>query len=98
MKLRVVLRPEADGGYSVICPALPGCISQGDNLEEAIANIREAIGLWLQVSAEDKTPVPQETPEIVSEEIRQCLKERAEGGLPLTIETREVQADQEMAA
>lgn len=44
----VVLTPEIeDGGYSVSVPALPGCASQGDTVEEAIANIRDAIGLYL---------------------------------------------------
>jgi len=44
----VVLTPEMDeGGYSVSVPALPGCISQGETVEEAIANIRDAIGLYL---------------------------------------------------
>lgn len=42
-KFTVVLEPEEDGGYSVHCSALPGCSSQGDSLEEALDNIREAI-------------------------------------------------------
>jgi predicted RNase H-like HicB family nuclease len=44
----VVLTPEIEeGGYSVSVPALPGCVSQGETVEEAIANIRDAIGLYL---------------------------------------------------
>jgi predicted RNase H-like HicB family nuclease len=44
----VVLTPEMEeGGYSVSVPALPGCVSQGETVEEAIANIRDAIGLYL---------------------------------------------------
>ena len=89
MKFTVVLEPEADGGYSVICPAIPGCASQGDSLEEALANIREAVVLCLEVRQEEGLPAPIETLEIVAEEIRACLKDRAEEGLPLTIETRE---------
>jgi predicted RNase H-like HicB family nuclease len=42
MRLRVVLHPEKEGGYSVAVPALPGCYSQGETVEEAMANIREA--------------------------------------------------------
>ncbi len=91
MKFTVVLQPEADGGYSVVCPAIPGCISQGDNLETALANIREAILVCLEVRNEQAQPAPAETPEIVAEEIRACLKDRAAEGLPLTIETREVE-------
>ncbi len=52
MKLKVLLRPESDGGYSVSVPALPGCHSQGDTLEEALENIREAAELWLEVAEE----------------------------------------------
>jgi predicted RNase H-like HicB family nuclease len=91
MKFTVILEPEANGGYSVICPAIPGCVSQGDSLDEALANIREAILLCLEVEREEALAEPKETPEIVAEEIRACLKDRAEEGLPLTIETREVE-------
>ncbi len=45
MKLKVLLDPDEDGGYSVSVPALPGCFSQGDSREEALHNIREAIEL-----------------------------------------------------
>ena len=52
MKLRVVLEPSDEGGFTVTVPALPGCISEGDTREEAIRNIREAIDLYLE-SVED---------------------------------------------
>jgi antitoxin HicB len=97
MKFTVILEPEAEGGYSVICPAIPGCVSQGDSLDEAIANIREAILLCLDIRREEGLTEPAETPEIVAEEIRACLKDRAEDGLPLTIETREVEVEAEVA-
>ncbi len=44
---------QSDEGWSVSCLDLPGCHSQGDNREEALANIREAITLWLEVEAEE---------------------------------------------
>jgi predicted RNase H-like HicB family nuclease len=97
MKFTVVLQPEADGGYSVVCPAVPGCVSQGDTLDEALANVREAIVLCLEVRNEQGQPAPTETPEIIAEEIRACLKDRADEGLPLTIETREVELEAEVA-
>jgi predicted RNase H-like HicB family nuclease len=52
MKLKVLVRAESVGGYSVSVPALPGCHSQGETREEAMANIREAAELWLEVTAE----------------------------------------------
>jgi predicted RNase H-like HicB family nuclease len=44
---------QSDEGWSVSCLDLPGCHSQGDSREEALANIREAITLWLEVEAEE---------------------------------------------
>ena len=65
MKFTVILTPDVeDGGYVAECPAIPGCVSQGQTKEEAIANIQEAIQL--------------------------CLEVRAERGLPLTLETRQL--------
>jgi predicted RNase H-like HicB family nuclease len=52
MKLKVLLRPESVGGYSVSVPALPGCFSQGETREEALSNIREAAELWLEVASD----------------------------------------------
>jgi predicted RNase H-like HicB family nuclease len=46
--LTVVLEPSEDGGYTVYAPSLPGCISEGDTREEALANIKEAIELYLE--------------------------------------------------
>lgn len=48
MKLKIVLEPSDDGGYTVYVPSLPGCISEGENKEEAEANIKEAIELYLE--------------------------------------------------
>ena len=48
MKLKVILEPSDEGGYTAYVPSLPGCISAGENREEAVANIREAIELYLE--------------------------------------------------
>lgn len=52
MKLKVVLHPAEEGGFWVEVPALPGCVSEGETVEEALANIREAAEGWLMVAAE----------------------------------------------
>ena len=98
MKLTVILQPEAYGGYSAVCPALPGCVSEGDSLEETLANIREAIDLVLEVRRQQGLPGPVESPEIIAREVEACLKDREAEGLPLTIETREVDTGVEVAA
>ncbi len=46
----VVLIPAEEGGYTVVVPALPGCISEGDTEEEALENIKDAIAGWLVVA------------------------------------------------
>jgi predicted RNase H-like HicB family nuclease len=65
MKFIVTIDRDEDGVWVVECPAIPGCVSQGGTKAEALANIKEAIEL--------------------------CLEVRAESGLPLTIETRQVE-------
>ena len=45
---KVVLEPDPDGGYVVLCPLLPGCYSQGETIDEALINIKEAIELCLE--------------------------------------------------
>ena len=65
MKLMVTIDRDEDGVWIVECPSIPGCVSQGDTKDEAIANIREAIEL--------------------------CIEVRADQGLPLTVETRQVE-------
>ncbi len=57
MKLRVVLEPSDEGGFTAIVPALPGCISEGDTREEALANVQEAIQLYLE-PVDDDVAVP----------------------------------------
>jgi predicted RNase H-like HicB family nuclease len=56
MKLKVILHPEKEGGYSVAVPAIPGCCSQGETVEEAMANIREALEGYIDVANEHVNP------------------------------------------
>ena len=65
MKMTVTIDRDEDGVWIAECPSIPGCVSQGATKDEAIANIREAIAL--------------------------CIEVRAEQGLPLTVETRQVE-------
>ncbi|MBM3294472.1 MAG: type II toxin-antitoxin system HicB family antitoxin [Candidatus Aminicenantes bacterium] len=53
MKLKVMLEPSEDGGYTAIVPSLPGCVSEGDSKEEALAKVREAIALYLEPVDDD---------------------------------------------
>jgi predicted RNase H-like HicB family nuclease len=53
MNLKVILEPSEDGGYTVYVPSLPGCLSEGETKTEALANIKEAIELYLEPVAED---------------------------------------------
>ena len=48
LEYNVIFTAETEGGYSVIVPDLPGCISQGDTFENAKKNIKEAIELYLE--------------------------------------------------
>ena len=55
MKFKIVLEKSDEGGYTVYVPSLPGCISEGDTEEEALANIKEAIELYLEPTEDDAT-------------------------------------------
>jgi predicted RNase H-like HicB family nuclease len=59
MNLKVFLEPSDEGGYTVVVPALPGCISEGDTRDEALKNIREAIELYLDPVDDDIQYSPQ---------------------------------------
>lgn len=58
MKLQIVLEPSEEGGYTAIVPALPGCLSEGETREEALANVQEAISLYLEPIEDDRGFAP----------------------------------------
>ncbi len=65
MKLKVLIHPAEEGGFWAEAPALPGCVSEGETLEETLANLREAAEGWLEVAAERaKTDPPAQVVEI----------------------------------
>jgi len=61
VRLKVVLEPSDEGGYTVYVPSLPGCISEGETVEEALENIQEAIELYLEPVEDELIPLLEET-------------------------------------
>ena len=64
MKLMVTIDRDEDGVWVVECPSIPGCVSQGDTKDEALANIREAIALCMEVRSEQGLPLNIEMHEV----------------------------------
>ena len=57
----IILQPDQEeGGYTVTVPTLPGCITQGDTTDEAIAMAKDAIRLHIESLIADGQPIPQE--------------------------------------
>lgn len=55
----VILEPAEDGGYTVYCPSLPGCVATGLTREECENNMHEAIGMHIKGLKEDNLPIPE---------------------------------------
>lgn len=60
MNIKIVVHEAEEGGFWAEVPALPGCVSQGDTLEELIDNIREAIHGWLDADVAEPAPGARE--------------------------------------
>jgi predicted RNase H-like HicB family nuclease len=58
VKYRIVLEQDEDGVFVAEAPALPGCVTQGDTREQALANAREAVELYLESLRENGEPGP----------------------------------------
>lgn len=58
VKYTVLIEKNEEGGYTVIVPSLPGCITQGDTWQEAMANAREAIAGYIEALKDIGKPVP----------------------------------------
>ena len=66
-EFQVILTPDPDvGGYVASCPSLPGCYSQGDTVEEALANVREAIQLTVEDMKARGERIPSGTTGLIS--------------------------------
>ncbi len=60
LNYRILLRKEPEGGYTVIVPSLPGCVTYGDTIEEAIEMAKEAIELYIESLKEHGEEIPTE--------------------------------------
>ncbi len=58
MKYTVIIEQGRESGYVVYCPALKGCVSQGETRKEALNNIKEAMEVYIEALVEDGLPVP----------------------------------------
>jgi len=58
MRFRVLVEPDEDGVFVAQCPVLPGCVSQGQTRDEALQNIKDAIGGYLASLEKHQEPVP----------------------------------------
>lgn len=65
LDFKVILEPDETGGYIVTCPAIPGCYSQGDTIEQALKNIKEAIELCIEDMRANREKIPDTTKELV---------------------------------
>jgi predicted RNase H-like HicB family nuclease len=64
MKFVITLERDEDGVWVAECPSIPGCVSQGQSRDEAMANVREAIAACLEVRAERGLPLTVETQQV----------------------------------
>jgi predicted RNase H-like HicB family nuclease len=60
LSYRILLRKEPEGGYTVIVPSLPGCVTYGDSIDDAVTKAREAIDLYIESLKEHGEEVPTE--------------------------------------
>lgn len=63
MNIKAVIHPAEEGGYWAEVPALPGCITEGDTIDEVMVNLKDAIEGWLDVANERQ--IAQSTDQIV---------------------------------
>ncbi|UCE39311.1 MAG: type II toxin-antitoxin system HicB family antitoxin [Thermoplasmata archaeon] len=63
---KVILEPDEDGGYVVVCPSFQGCYSQGETIEEALENIKEAILLCIEEAEAEGEKIPDPSKSLVA--------------------------------
>jgi antitoxin HicB len=57
-RLPLIFVPQPEGGFTVTSPVLPELVTEGDTLEEAFANVRDALAAVLEIYAEQNRPLP----------------------------------------
>ena len=57
MTLKAVIHKAEEGGFWAEVPALPGCVTQGETMEELRANLEDAVKLWLEAGEPEKTQI-----------------------------------------
>jgi len=62
---QVILIPDETGGYTIEVPSLPGCFSEGDTIDEALANVQEAITGFIEILTEDGVAIPDDVPPVL---------------------------------
>lgn len=72
LKYTVIFEPAPEGGYTVIVPALPGCVTEGDTLDEAREMAMDAIKCYCESLLKDGLPLPEDVK--LSEPVREELK------------------------
>ena len=76
MTYRVVLDPDPDeGGYTVRVPALPGCVTEGESVDEYIANAQDVVKLYLEDLRASGRPIPKETihPQLIELDLEEAV-------------------------
>jgi predicted RNase H-like HicB family nuclease len=63
LKYTAIFEPAEEGGYTVIIPALPGCITEGDDFEDAKVMAKDAIKAYISILKKDNEPIPIENEE-----------------------------------
>ena len=58
MNLKIVVHEAEEGGFWAEAPALPGCVSQGETMDQLLANMREAVAAWIEAEAPEQGTEP----------------------------------------
>lgn len=69
LQFTTIFEPAEEGGYTVIVPALEGCITEGDTFEEALSNAKDAIKCYVESLKKHGEPIPQEEKETIVSKI-----------------------------